>query len=179
MSDIFDRCNMEYFEGELLSPQFGLLHSKKACGYFHCETGGWFDHSVYDPVISMTDYYDFTEGQFVDIMCHEMIHYYLAYFGIDRKGKHGKEFNKMARRLNRRYGLHITPYLDLSKYKKNKGKKGASCLSNNSGQMRFFKEVWGFIFEFNSIGEYISFFLGRLLGVMIFIGPILLLFYLL
>jgi hypothetical protein len=45
--------------------------------------------------------------------------------------------------------------------------------------MRFFKEVWGFIFEFNSVGEYISFMLGRLLGVIIFIGFILLLIYLL
>lgn len=28
--------------------------------------------------------------------------------------------------------------------------------------MRFFKEVWGFIFEFNSIGEYLSFLLDRM-----------------
>lgn len=44
--------------------------------------------------------------------------------------------------------------------------------------MRFFKEVWGFIFEFNSIGEYIEFLLGRLLGIIIFTGAIVLLFYL-
>lgn len=41
--------------------------------------------------------------------------------------------------------------------------------------MRFFKEVWGFIWEFNSIGEFISFTIGRLLGVVIFIGCIYLL----
>lgn len=45
--------------------------------------------------------------------------------------------------------------------------------------MKFFKEVGGFIFEFNSIGEYIEFLLGRLLGLIIFIGAIVLLFYLL
>lgn len=43
--------------------------------------------------------------------------------------------------------------------------------------MRFFKEVCGFIFEFNSWGEYFSFLLGRLIGVVIFIGILLLLFY--
>ena len=41
--------------------------------------------------------------------------------------------------------------------------------------MRFYKEVWGIIWEFNSIGEYVSFCLGRVLGVIIFvIGMILL-----
>ena len=34
--------------------------------------------------------------------------------------------------------------------------------------MRFYKEVWGIIWEFNSIGEYISFCLGRVLGAIIF-----------
>ena len=34
--------------------------------------------------------------------------------------------------------------------------------------MRFYKEVWGIIWEFNSIGEYISFCIGRLLGAIIF-----------
>ena len=114
----FDTCNMEYFEGKLLFPQFGLLHSYRTCGYFQYTKGGWFDKTLYDPTISITDYYDFTEKQFKDIMCHEMIHYYLAYFGIDKRCKHGKKFKEMAERLNRIYGLNITPYLDLSDYKK-------------------------------------------------------------
>ena len=41
--------------------------------------------------------------------------------------------------------------------------------------MRFYKEVWGIIWEFNSIGEYISFCIGRLLGVIIFFGGLYLL----
>lgn len=45
--------------------------------------------------------------------------------------------------------------------------------------MRFFKEVWGFIFEFNSIGEYLSFLFGRLIGLIIFIGIIILIIWLL
>ena len=34
--------------------------------------------------------------------------------------------------------------------------------------MKFYKEVWGIIWEFNGIGEYISFIIGRILGVIIF-----------
>lgn len=117
----FDECNMKYFEGKLLFPQFALLHSFRTCGYFQYTKGGWLDKTLYDPTISMTDYYDFTEKQFRDIMCHEMIHYYLAYFGIDRSCKHGKKFNEMAARLNASFGLHITPTVDLSEYKRRKG----------------------------------------------------------
>jgi len=117
----FDTCNVKYFEGKLLFPQFDLLHSFRTCGYFQYTKDGWLDKTLYDPTISMTDYYDFTEKQFKDIMCHEMIHYYLAYVGEDRDCHHGKKFKKMAEDLNRKYGLHVTPYLDLSQYKRRAG----------------------------------------------------------
>ena len=178
MLDIFDRCNMEFFEGKLLFPQFDLLHSSKTCGYFSCRTVGWFDKSIYDPIISITDYYDFTEEQFVDIMVHEMIHYYLAYFELDRKGKHGKEFKKMADCLNLTYGLNVTPRLDLKQYKRNKGALRRTKLAVNNNNMRFFKEYNGFFIEFNSIGDYLGFLLGRLVGVIIFIGIIILIIWL-
>ena len=117
----FDECNMNYFEGKLLFPQFDLLHSYRTCGYFQYTTGGWFDKTVYDPFIFITDYYDFTESQFVDIMVHEMIHYYLAYCGKDRRCRHGKQFKKMAESLNKQFGLHITSRVDISRYKRRKG----------------------------------------------------------
>ena len=41
--------------------------------------------------------------------------------------------------------------------------------------MRFYKEVWGIIWEFNSIGDYISFCIGRLLGIIISVEYIFLL----
>ena len=122
----FDTCNMEYFEGKLLFPQFGLLHSYRTCGYFQYTKGGWFDKTLYDPKISITDYFDFTEKQFKDIMVHEMIHYYLAYIGVDKRCRHGKEFKKMAEKLNKRFHLNITKRLDISKYKR---RKGAPCIS--------------------------------------------------
>ena len=117
----FDECNMEYLEGKLLFPQFGLLHSYRTFGYFKYSKGGWFDKTIYDPVIMITDYYDFTQEQFVNIMVHEMIHYYLAYFGKDKRCRHGKEFKEMAERLNIVYGLNITPYLNMSIYKRREG----------------------------------------------------------
>lgn len=40
--------------------------------------------------------------------------------------------------------------------------------------MRFFKEFYGFIFEFNSWGEYFKFILARLLGAVAAIAVIIL-----
>lgn len=121
IAEAFDNYNKTYFEGKLPVPMFDLLHSFRTCGYFQYTKGVWFDKTLYDPTISMTDYYDFTEKQFKDIMVHEMIHYYLAYYGIDRRCKHGKKFRQMSECLNRTYGLNISSYLDLSKYKRRKG----------------------------------------------------------
>ena len=119
---IFDECNNKYFEGKLLFPQFGLLHSYRTCGQFDCRYQlVMFKVEWYDYKISITDYYDFTEKQFVDIMCHEMIHYYLIYFGLDKGCKHGRRFKELAEQLNRKYGLNITATLDISQYKRRKG----------------------------------------------------------
>jgi len=121
IAESFDRYNSVYFEGKLPVPLFDLLHSYRTCGYFQYTKGGWFDKTLYDPTISMTDYYDFTEKQFRGIMVHEMIHYYLAYLGIDRRCSHGKKFKEMAERLNKTYHLNITKRLNISQYKRRKG----------------------------------------------------------
>lgn len=118
----FNQCNMKYFEGKLPIPMFDLLHSFRTCGYFNCDyEQGWFSRTLYNFRISMTDYYDFTPKQFEDILVHEMIHYYLAYFGIDKDLSHGREFKKMAKRLNQTYGLNVTKTLDMSQYKRREG----------------------------------------------------------
>ncbi len=121
IEEFFNKCNWAYFEGKLPVPRFDLLHSYRTFGYFEYTKGGWFDKTLYNPTIYITDYYDFTEKQFIDIVCHEMIHYYLAYFGIDRGCHHGKEFKKMVDRLNRKYGLNITKRIDTSTFKRRKG----------------------------------------------------------
>lgn len=122
MAETFNKCNNAYFEGKLPVPQFDLLHSFRTCGYFCCDyEQEWFSKKLYNFCISMTDYYDFTKKQFEDILVHEIIHYYLVYFGEDTNCTHGKKFKKMAENLNRKYGLHVTPHLDLSQYKRRPG----------------------------------------------------------
>ena len=90
--------------------------------HFQCNCiDSWFRRNLYNFSISITDYYDFTMEQFDDILVHEMIHYYLAYTGLDKRIRHGKEFKKMARKLNLNHGLNITSTVDLSIYKRREG----------------------------------------------------------
>lgn len=117
----FIKCNNDYFGGELPLPHFKLLHSFRTCGYFQYTKEDWFDKTLHNPTLFITDYYEFTQKQFVDVMCHEMVHYYLAHFGLDRNCNHGKQFKKMAERLNKTYSLNITKTVDLSKLKRRKG----------------------------------------------------------
>ena len=113
MTDTFIMCNNAYFEGKLPLPNFKLIHRYTICGYFSY-TENYFGEREFDAIIEFTDYYDFSDDMFVDLMCHEMIHYYLAYFEIDLNVKHGKEFRKMADRLNRKYNLCIEEDFDKS-----------------------------------------------------------------
>ena len=118
----FDECNEKYFEGQLPIPMFELPHSFRTCGFFHCDyEQGCFSRKLYNFSISMTDYFDFTPKQFEDILIHEMIHYNLTYFGLDKSCSHGRKFKQMAKLLNETYGLNITKTLDISQYKRREG----------------------------------------------------------
>lgn len=121
MTSSFMDCNLRYFNDELPLPKFDLLHSFRTCGYFQYTKGGWFDKNIYNPIIFITDYYDFTPCQFEELMCHEMIHYYLAFTGKDRNCRHGKEFNKMVGIFELNYGINITSHVDLSKFRRREG----------------------------------------------------------
>ena len=114
---LFIDYNEEYFEGSLPMPEIVIFHSSKYFGYFKCD---FCNGEVVNPVIKISDKYHYKPNQLRDILVHEMVHYYLAYFGIDIKAKHGIELNNMARELNRTYGMHITETIDDREYKKNK-----------------------------------------------------------
>ena len=65
--------------------------------------------------IIFSDYFDFDEETFINIMAHEMIHYYIAEHQIKDNKAHGREFMRIAQELNEKYGLHITKTVDGSK----------------------------------------------------------------
>ena len=115
MPHMFWECNRLYFDHQLRTPKFGLMHSYRTLGKFAL-------------AILMSDYFDFDEETFRNIMVHEMIHYYLylndpsecsafshflRLFGF-KSSDHGPEFMAMAQKLNEQYGLNITVTYDAS-----------------------------------------------------------------
>ena len=111
---LFRQFNEDYFGNMLPMPYIRIRHSVKTLGYFSYQYDVPFGESE---TIEISDFYDYKPNQLRDILVHEMVHYYLYYTGEDLKLKHGKAFKKMAKQLNKTYGLHITPTIDLTKYK--------------------------------------------------------------
>lgn len=129
MPRMFWYCNRQYFDNKLRTPKFGIMHTYRNLGRFEFNWG-----EKNKPVkkrrmvILMSDYFDFDEETFRNIMVHEMIHYYLCintpkdcsvlshflrFFGF-KNSDHGPEFMAMAQKFNEQYGLNITVTYDAS-----------------------------------------------------------------
>lgn len=52
--------------------------------------------------------YDFSEEQIRDTICHELIHYFIAWKGIKDTSAHGRVFRQMMEEINRRHGFKMT-----------------------------------------------------------------------
>ena len=111
ISLFFSAYNYDYFNGELPTPKFKVIHKKDTLGTCWCS---WLSRK--DAVISVTDKYILTEEQFRNILVHEMIHFYLAYTRKDMFCRHGKAFLEMMNDFNNRYGLNIQTFADLDEY---------------------------------------------------------------
>ena len=111
----FHKYNNEYFNGMLPPPEVKTISSLKIIGRFEYDYDS--ECPMYNQVIKITNAYDLTMKQFRDVLVHEMMHYYLAYVGIDVRCDHGEDFNRVSAIYNHRYGLNITVYADSSKLK--------------------------------------------------------------
>ena len=114
----FTEYNNKYFSGMLPIPMFDLMHGCQTLGYFSYQ---YDEYNNANEMIQMSDFYDYTESQFRNVMVHEMIHYYLYYTGEDVRVRHGKAFNREAKRFNKAYGMKISEYIDISHMKPRKG----------------------------------------------------------
>ena len=110
----FHLYNFDYFGNMLPAPNFKVRHSINTLGYFSCLIDDPYGMSA---TIEISDFYDYTENEFRNILVHEMIHYYLYYTGEDTRCHHGKAFKSMAKRFNKDYGMNITPTIDISHMK--------------------------------------------------------------
>ena len=115
----FIDLNEKYFNNELPIPKFQTIHSYKKVGHFSCS---YDKNGLFNEKIEVSDFYDYTEWQLEMVLLHEMIHYKLAYDGLDMRASHGKEFVNLASDLSRRSGLDINKELGPDELKLRDGK---------------------------------------------------------
>ena len=100
----FDIWNKKAFNGELPTPQFELMQTKRMLGQF-CPRKVM---GQYTYKIRISVFYDRPFEYYVDTIVHEMLHYYIKYKGIKDTSSHGRVWKRMAAELSNKFGLTIT-----------------------------------------------------------------------
>lgn len=92
----FQKLNKLYFDGVLPTPRFRIGRSRTRLGSLSYKKP-----EVASFTLSMSNYYDQTECQFLCVLLHEMIHLSIAASGLKDTSSHGVIFRGMMARLNR------------------------------------------------------------------------------
>ena len=116
MPRIFWECNRLYFDQSLPTPRFGMMKKLNTLARFEYQNNKKGKAPIKRQIILFSEYYDFDEETFKNLMVHEMIHYYLTWNGVKTELDHGKEFMAIANELNEKYGLNVTKTLDASSF---------------------------------------------------------------
>ncbi len=103
----FGDFNKKYFSEELPLPNFATGKSRTRLGSLSWRvTHRWLSKSIRDYTIRVSNFYDLQEGDFKNILLHEMIHLYIVSKGIKDSSPHGKRFISTMRRINS-YGWNV------------------------------------------------------------------------
>ena len=116
MPRMFWECNRLYFDHSLPTPRFGMMKKLNILARFEFQKNKKGKAPIKRQIILFSEYYDFGEETFRNLMVHEMVHYYLAWNGVKTRSDHGKEFMSIANELNEIYGLNVTKTLDASSF---------------------------------------------------------------
>ena len=103
MKEKFAIFNAQIFSNQLPPPQFKVREARTYRGkFFHHRTRSG---DVYTIVLSKS--FDIDRPELEDVLILEMIHYHIAYHGIQDTSSHGKQFRSLMRQINTRYGRNI------------------------------------------------------------------------
>lgn len=131
MSMVFNECNKKFFNHELPIPEFDTFNKLNIIARFEYRKNKG-KNKTKKPLeykkIFFSNCYDFNYEDFVEIMTHEMVHYYIAWNGIKDDSTHGKNFMEIANEINKKYGLNITKTKDASSLKKTENASSAKSL---------------------------------------------------
>ena len=114
----FIYLNETYFNGELPtdSVNFKVTRAKRYAGMVQVPRYNF----IKQYTLNMSNFFNFSEKEEIDILLHEMIHIYIHFHDIKDNNNHGIEFRKIMRQLNQIGGFNITTtqnveHVDVSK----------------------------------------------------------------
>lgn len=118
MVHTFWDCNAKYFNNALPTPIFSTFNKTNILARFeYYKNKKNSKKPIRNQIIMFSDCFDFDEKDFIELMVHEMIHYYIAWNCIKDNAAHGKEFMKIANEIKDKYGLNIEKTKDASSFK--------------------------------------------------------------
>ena len=171
IKEVFNTWNEKAFENKLPLPIIELTETKTFLGQFCQPKGVFWDK---EPKIRISNYYDRSFEDYVNTIVHEMIHYYIYHFKIKDSSPHGREWKRIAKDINLKYGLNISrcgsanvvsEHINIKNEIKNIGvheavfvcelKSGrfgaAACKTENISKFAPTFKVWGLIKKFDVV----------------------------
>lgn len=116
----FDKFNVKYFNGELITPKFKITRAKSYLGQLSWK---YINGERTNYLISISAMFDRSDKDFCNTILHEMIHLYIRQNNIkDTRSHHGKVFYQIADRINQ-YGWNISRCESTKGYKLTSNKK--------------------------------------------------------
>lgn len=104
IEDAFHKFNAEYFNGELKTPRFEIMHTKSLLGQCHWDK---VNGKRTNYLIRVSDYYKRNERGYHNTILHEMIHLLIRQKNIkDTRTHHGQVFYRYADFINS-YGWNV------------------------------------------------------------------------
>lgn len=106
----FNHYNALIFEGKLPPVRIVMSRGQRYLGKLEYRTvnamfGMVRKHDSFLMRISCAK--EMTQDEWDDVIIHEMIHYYIAFFNIKDRSAHGPVFRSMMQDINTRFGRHI------------------------------------------------------------------------
>lgn len=111
LEERFDTFNEMCFEGALPRIPIKLSGGRSFIGRLQYKpVRDWRGRTVRreDFVIRISTRFDLPEAEVEDTLIHEMIHYWIAWKGIQDTSTHGREFRRLMKEINERHGRHLT-----------------------------------------------------------------------
>lgn len=104
---IYNRANREIFNSQLPECNLRVSNARTFAGNFRAVTRKVNGRSVTTPSITISSFYDKSEDELIDVLLHEMIHFYIFDRRLKDSSPHGHIFRRMMDDINRRFGRHI------------------------------------------------------------------------